>query len=283
MEIARRVGAVIFSVDSMQAYRGMDIGTAKPSSADRREVPHELIDIADPEVDLTVPVFQRLAAERIETYDRPILVVGGSGLHFRSIVDPLTFAPHDPEVRAGIEQLEEAVAVDRLVEADPAAGRHVDLRNPRRVTRALEVFELTGMGPSARAERPEAVAVREYRPLRPFVGIGVDPGDDISERVTARVEVMMDAGLMDEVTGLAPRLGRNASQAVGYAELLEVIAGKATLGEAIEAIATNTMKLVRRQRTWFRRDPRVTWLTPDIDTESAVAYCLDRWMPRPPS
>jgi tRNA dimethylallyltransferase len=263
----------------MQAYRGMDIGTAKPSHADRAEVPHELVDIADPDVDLSVPFFQRLAAERIIAQDRPILVVGGSGLHFRSIVDPLTFGPHDPEVRAAVEQLDRAVAVEKLVEADPAAGVHVDLRNPRRVVRALEVLELTGMGPSARAEQPEAIAVREYRPLRPFVGIGVDPGADISERVAARIDDMMAAGLMDEVAGLAPRLGRNASQAVGYAELLEVIAGRATLGDAVEAIGTNTMKLVRRQRTWFRRDPRITWLPPDIDTESAVAYCLDRWLP----
>ena len=268
---------MIFSVDSMQAYRGMDIGTAKPSSADRVEIPHELIDIAEPDDDLSVEAFQRIAIERLGAHDRPIIVVGGSGLHFRSIVDPLTFAPHDPDVRTALADLEAGEAVDRLLAADPDAGAHIDLMNPRRVVRALEVFELTGLVPSERATTPEAVAVREYRSLRPFVGIGVDPGDGIEARIEARVEAMMEAGLMEEVAGLAGRLGRNASRAVGYAELLEVVDGRATLAEAVEAIVTNTLKLVRRQRTWFRRDPRITWLPADIDTDAAVAYCLERW------
>ena len=279
MEIARRVGAVIFSVDSMQAYRGMDIGTAKPSIADRVEIPHELIDIADPDTDLSVEVFQRTAVERIEAHDRPIMVVGGSGLHFRSIVDPLTFAPHDPEVRTALSELELDEAVERLLQADPDAGAHVDLMNLRRVIRALEVVELTGMGPSERARTPEAVAVREYRPLRPFIGIGVDPGDGIVARIDARVHAMIEAGLTEEVEGLAGRLGRNASQAVGYAELLQVIDGSATLEHGVDAIKSNTLKLARRQRTWFRRDPRITWLPGDIDVDAAVAYCLDRWRP----
>ena len=279
MEIARRVGAVIFSVDSMQAYRGMDIGTAKPSVADRAEVPHELIDIADPETDLSVEVFQRTAIERIEVHDRPILVVGGSGLHFRSIVDPLTFAPHDPEVRRVLSELGLDEAVARLLKVDPDAGTHVDLMNPRRVIRALEVLELTGMTPSERAKTPEAIATRQYRPLRPFVGIGVDPGDGIEPRIDARVDAMLEAGLVDEVTGLAHRLGRNASRAVGYAELLDVIDGRTTLEAGVDAIKSNTWKLVRRQRTWFRRDPRITWLPGDIDLDAAVTYCLDRWRP----
>ena len=263
MEIARRVGAVIFSVDSMQAYRGMDIGTAKPSIADRVEIPHELIDIADPDTDLSVEVFQRTAVERIEAHDRPIMVVGGSGLHFRSIVDPLTFAPHDPEVRTALSELELDEAVERLLQADPDAGAHVDLMNLRRVIRALEVV----------------VAVRECRPLKPFIGIGVDPGDGIVARIDARVHAMIEAGLTEEVEGLAGRLGRNASQAVGYAELLQVIDGSATLEHGVDAIKSNTLKLARRQRTWFRRDPRITWLPGDIDVDAAVAYCLDRWRP----
>ncbi len=279
MEIARRVGAVIFSVDSMQAYRGMDIGTAKPSIAERAEIPHELIDIADPDTDLSVEVFQRIAVERIEAHDRPIMVVGGSGLHFRSIVDPLTFAPHDPDVRAALSELELDEAVERLLEVDPDAGDHIDLMNPRRVIRALEVVELTGMGPSDRARTPEAIAIREYRSLRPFLGVGVDPGDRIGARIDARVDAMIEAGLFEEVTGLAGRLGRNASQAVGYAELLDVIDGRSTLEHGVEAIKGNTLKLARRQRTWFRRDPRISWLPGDIDLDAAVAYCLDRWRP----
>ncbi len=279
MEIARRVGAVIFSVDSMQAYRGMDVGTAKPSSEDRAEIPHELVDIAEPDTDLSVEVFQRIAIERLDAHDRPILVVGGSGLHFRSIVDPLTFAPHDPDVRTALSELEAGEAVEKLLAADPDAGDHIDLMNPRRVVRALEVVELAGEGPSERAGTPEAVAVREYRPLRPFVGIGVDPGDAISARIDARVDRMIGAGLYEEVADLADRLGRNASRAVGYAEMLEVIDGHSTLEQGVAAIKANTMKLARRQRTWFRRDPRIAWLPADIDMESAVTYCLERWQP----
>jgi tRNA dimethylallyltransferase len=279
MEVARRRGAVIFSVDSMQAYRGMDIGTAKPSSADRAEIPHELIDIAEPDVDLSVEVFQRIAVDRIEAHDRPIVVVGGSGLHFRSIVDPLTFAPHDPAVRAALTELEAGEAVDRLLAADPDAGAQIDLMNPRRVVRALEVFELTGMGPSRRAGMPEAVAVREYRALRPFVGVGIDPGDGLVARIDARVDAMIDAGLPEEVEGLAGRLGRNASRAVGYAELLDVIEGRMEFDQAVEAIKVNTFKLAKRQRTWFRRDPRISWLLGGIDLEAAVTYCLERWRP----
>ena len=279
MEIARRVDGVIFSVDSMQVYRGMDIGTAKPSIAERTEVPHELVDIAEPEVDMSVETIQHIAVERIEVTDRPIVVAGGSGLHFRSIVDPLTFAPHDPDVRAALSGLDLGEAVKRLIDLDPDAGAHIDLSNPRRVIRALEVAELTGMGPSERATTPEAVAVRSYRALRPFVGVGVDPGAGIAARIDARVDAMIEAGLQEEVVGLADRLGRNASRAVGYAELIEVIEGRVTLDQAVEAIKANTLKLARRQRTWFRRDPRISWLPEDIDLDAAVTYCLDRWRP----
>jgi tRNA dimethylallyltransferase len=277
MEIARRVGAVIVSVDSMQVYRGMDVGTAKPSAAERNEILHEMIDVAEPELDFTVQMFQRMARERIEAHDRPVIIVGGSGLHFRSVVDPMTFAPNDPRVRAEIEALDPTEAVRRLLEIDPDAGAQVDLKNPRRVVRSLEVARLTGLGPSERAATVEAEAVRDYRAAREFVGIGLDPGDLLIDRIDRRVDQMMTAGLMDEVETLVPRLGRNASRAVGYAELLEVIAGRSTLAEAVEAIASNTLSLARRQRTWFRRDPRIDWLEPDVDIDSAVAYCLGRW------
>lgn len=268
---------MIVSVDSMQVYRGMDVGTAKPSAAERNEILHEMIDVAEPELDFTVQMFQRMARERIEAHDRPVIIVGGSGLHFRSVVDPMTFAPNDPRVRAEIEALDPTEAVRRLLEIDPDAGAQVDLKNPRRVVRSLEVARLTGLGPSERAATVEAEAVRDYRAAREFVGIGLDPGDLLIDRIDRRVDQMMTAGLMDEVETLVPRLGRNASRAVGYAELLEVIAGRSTLAEAVEAIASNTLSLARRQRTWFRRDPRIDWLEPDVDIDSAVAYCLGRW------
>ncbi len=279
MEVARRSGAVIFSVDSMQVYRGMDIGTAKPTLEERAEVPHELIDIVDPEVDLTVGEFQSVASERLVAHDAPVVVVGGSGLHFRSIVDPMTFAPSEPSVRAEFESLAPEDAIAALLAIDPGAGDHVDLANRRRVVRALEIAELTGSGPSERAATPEAEAIRDYRPKHPFLGVGIDPGEGLVERIDRRVDAMVSGGLVDEVMSLAPRLGRNASKAVGYAELLDVAAGRSTVDEAIEQIRSNTLALAKKQRTWFRRDPRITWLDPDVDIEEAATYCLDRWHP----
>ena len=263
----------------MQAYREMDIGTAKPTADERARVPHELIDIADPEHDLTVGGFQAVALQRLEERDEPVVIVGGSGLHFRSIVDPMTFAPSDPTVRAGLESLAEEEAVDALLTIDAGAADHVDLANPRRVVRALEIAELTGAGPSERAATPEARAFREYRPARPFVGVGLDPGEALGERIDRRVDEMVEAGLVDEVMALASRLGRNASKAVGYAELLEVARGESTVPEAIERIRANTLSLAKKQRTWFRRDPRITWLDPGVDIDGAVSYCLERWQP----
>ena len=277
LEVARRTNAVILSVDSMQVYRGMDVGTAKPTPAERAEIPHEMIDVVDPSVDFTVPAFQAMAVERIDARRAPVIVVGGSGLHFRSVVDPMTFAPRDDQVRHELEELESEAAVSQLLGIDPGAGEHVDLSNPRRVLRALEVALLTGAGPTERSNRAEAIAVREYVPARPFVGVGIDPGDLLSDRIDARVDEMFASGLVAETDRLVGRMGRNASKALGYAEILACRDAGLPARDAIAAVKRNTLALARRQRTWFRRDPRIEWLAPDIDMASAVAYCLERW------
>ena len=277
MGVARRTGAVILSVDSMQVYRGMDIGTAKPSPADRAEIPHEMIDVVDPDVDFTVPAFQSRAIERLQATHAPVVIVGGSGLHFRSVVDPMTFAPRDDVVRSELEALEPTDAVRRLVAVDPDAGDHIDLDNPRRVLRALEIAEITGLGPSERARSPEAVAVRDYVPARPFVGIGIDPGHTLASRIDSRVDQMIAEGLIEETEELADRMGRNAAKALGYAEILRARAAGHPGSSAIADIKRNTLAFARRQRTWFTRDPRIDWMPPDIDTASAITYCLERW------
>jgi tRNA dimethylallyltransferase len=247
----------------MQVYRGMDIGTAKPSPAERARVPHHLVDIAEPEEPFTVAQFQTLGVavlERLTASETPVLVVGGSGLHFRALVDPLRFPGTDPAVRARFEALAPADAVAMLAALDDGAAEHVDLDNPRRVVRALEVHALTGETPSGRAASPSGRAVREYRSRVPVAVVGLDPGDALPDRVAGRLERMMAAGLLDEVAALAGRLGPTAAQAAGYRQLLPVVRGEQPLAGGVRRALDATTGLAHRQRVFFRRDPRITWI-----------------------
>jgi len=261
MLVAERVGAEIVSVDSMQVYRGMDIGTAKPDDSDRARVPHHMIDLADPADSYSVAEFQARGREVLaDLADRGTLalVVGGSGLHFRALVDPLEFPVSDPQVRAQVDALETAEAAAELLKADQAAADHVDMANPRRVGRALEILRLTGLTPSVRAARPEAIAVREYRPRVPLAAATIDPGGLLPARVEARFDRMLERGLLAEVRALAPRLGRTAAQAAGYKQLLPVLAGERTLVGGRRRAVDATRALAGRQRTYFGKDPRLT-------------------------
>ncbi len=260
LRLAERFDAEILSVDSMQVYRGMDVGTAKPTWEERQQVPHHMLDLVEPEEEYSVAAFQRRGRDVIEAVHargRNVLVVGGSGLHFRALLDPLEFPGHDPVVRQAVETLEPDAARAELLAADPGAGDHVDLENPRRVARALEVVRIGGGTPSERAGSPAAVAVREYRALVPFTGVVIDPGDGLSTRARRRIDKMLKRGLLAEVERLAPRLGRTASQAVGYKELLPVVEGRLPLSAGAADVLTATLALARRQRTFFGRDPRL--------------------------
>ena len=272
MRVAERLGAEIISVDSMQVYVGMDIGTAKPNPLERRGVTHHMVDVADPETEFSVAEFRRLGREALENADATMLITGGSGLHFRALVDPMSFAPTDPALRRELEgaSIDEVSAELRRV--DPDSDRHIDMANPRRVIRALEIWRLTGETPSQRAASAEAEDVRRYVPEIEFVAVGVDPGDSLEKRVEMRLEEMRSGGLIEEVTGLRQRLGRTARNAVGYAEVLDALEGLCTFDEAFERAARNTRKLARRQRTWFQRDPRIRWI-PWLDD---VAGRVDR-------
>jgi tRNA dimethylallyltransferase len=274
LAVAEAVGAQIVSVDSMQVYRGLDLGTAKPTPGQQARVGHHLLDLADPAAPFSVAEFQRAGRQVLAALARggvPALIVGGSGLHFRALVDPLEFPPHDPQVRREVEALARGEALAALLAADPSASAVVDLANPRRVARALEVYRLTGLTPSERAASAAAAAVRAYRPLLPVVAVGVDPGEALRRRVEARFDAMLAAGLLEEVRRLAPHLGPTAAQAVGYKELVPVVRGEATLEEGRSRAVAATWALAGRQRTFFRRDPRLRWQEWDDDPAHRAA------------
>ncbi|MDX1448976.1 MAG: tRNA (adenosine(37)-N6)-dimethylallyltransferase MiaA [Acidimicrobiia bacterium] len=270
LQVAERLGGIVVSLDSMQVYRGMDIGTAKPTPADRARVPHAMIDLVEPSEEYTVRQFQTEARRLIDEADGPVVLAGGSGLHMRAVIDPMEFLPTDPDLRSQLEASELEPLVEELVAADPEAGTHVDLANQRRVVRAVEVLRLSGRTPSVIAADPSRRAVSEYESLYPCRIFGIDPGEDLPGRIEQRIQAMIDRGLMDEVAGLRGRLGRTAGQAVGYAQLMPVVTGEMSLADGVAATRKATWELARRQRAWFRRDPRVRWLDP-LQTDAVAA------------
>lgn len=277
MRLAGALGGEIVSVDSMQVYRGLDIGTAKPSTADRTAVWHHMVDVVEPEETFTVAQFQELgvvAVDKIAERGAIPVIVGGSGLHFRALVDPLEFPPTDESARREIEALDPADAVVALLEVDPEAATLVDLANPRRVARALEIFRITGETPSGRAATVTAAAVRNYEARLPLLAFGMDPADDLADRVAQRFDAMLAAGLLEEVDSMKERLGITAAQGVGYKELLPVVRGATTLDAGREAAIRATMGLAKRQRTFFGRDPRIRWIPWHDGFDRAVEYAL---------
>ncbi|MEU5365806.1 tRNA (adenosine(37)-N6)-dimethylallyltransferase MiaA [Streptomyces sp. NPDC005925] len=262
--LAQRLGGEVINADSMQLYRGMDIGTAKLTSEERRGIPHHLLDIWDVTVTASVAEYQRLARERIDALlaeGRWPVLVGGSGLYVRGTVDNLEFPGTDPDVRARLEAelvLRGSGALHaRLAAADPEAARAILPSNGRRVVRALEVIEITGRPFTANLPGHDAV----YDTLQ----IGVDVARaELDERIARRVDRMWETGLVDEVRALEAlglREGRTASRALGYQQVLAAFAGRCTLEEARAETVRATKRFARRQDSWFRRDPRVHWLS----------------------
>ena len=245
----------------MQVYRGMDIGTAKPSLPERESIEHHMVDVVDPDQDYTVAEFQRHARVALQGAGSPVLIVGGSGLHFRSVVDPLEFPPSDAGVRAAVEATPSHDLLAELMASDPEAGDVLDLHNPRRVVRAVEILRITGRTPSERARLPTARDVRAYRSAIPVTIFGLDRLDDqqFDERLGTRIDRMRADGLLEEVARLRDHMGRQASQAVGYKELIDVVDGRLDADTAFRRISVSTRALVKRQRTFLRRDPRIRW------------------------
>ena len=277
LDLADRLGGEIINTDSMQFYRGMDIGTAKLPVDERRGIPHHLIDILDVTEEANVQDFQARARAAItdirERGLRPILV-GGSGLYVRAAVDHMEFPGTDPQVRA---RLEAEVATDRwalhqkLRELDPTAAEKITVNDQRRIARALEVIELTG--------RPFSAQLPDYQEIEPTVHLGLSMDRAIlHERIATRVHLMWEHGWVDEVirlldAGLAE--GKTASRAIGYAQIQRHLAGELTAAQAKEETTIRTRQFARRQDTWFRRDPRIRWIDgSSADPEQNLAAAL---------
>jgi tRNA dimethylallyltransferase len=255
------------SLDSMQVYRGLDIGTAKPTLAERSMVPHHVVDVAEPTEEWSAVRHQaaaRAAVAGIEARGKRALLVGGTGLYVQAVVDDLRFPSEDPDLRAELDAWTAepggaAAAYDELRRRDSDAADKIDPHNARRIVRALEVIRLTGkpfssFGPGIDQFGPTAFPVR-------IVGVWM-PRDVLNARIGTRFAAMRDTGLVDEVRTLldGPPLSRTAGQAIGYKEIIGAISGDGSLDDAIETAVRRTRSFARRQRMWFRRDPRITWL-----------------------
>ncbi len=277
VELALRLDGEAVNADSMQLYRGMEIGTAKLSAAEMRGVPHHLLDVWDVVKTASVAEYQALSADAIADVrgrGRLPVLVGGSGLYVRAALDEMEFPGTDPAVRARLEvelaQVGPGALHERLRGLDPAAADAILPSNGRRIVRALEVIEITG--------RPFTATLPEHRyRYGSALQIGVSvPRDALDERIALRVERMWDAGLVDEVRALEKRGlrdGLTAGRALGYAQVLRFLAGECTEEEAKEDTVRTTRRFARRQESWFRRDPRVHWLphdAPDL-VERALA------------
>jgi tRNA dimethylallyltransferase len=282
VHVAERLSAEIVSVDSMTVYRGMNVGTAKPSPQDRRLVRHHLVDVADPSEEFSVARYQELARSALEdigSRGRSVLLVGGTGLYFRAVVDDLAIPPTDPEVRRSLEREAELVGAEamhaRLTRLDPAAARKIEHGNVRRTVRALEVAEVTGRAFSSFADDWERYP---SAPIR-AVGLDMDPGL-LRARIDARVQTQLDSGLVEETRILLDSgpLSATARQAIGYAEAIDHLSGRLTLDEAAARISTRTRRLARRQLSWFRRDPRIRWFHADERGAGALAEELMEYL-----
>lgn len=262
----------IVTVDSMQVYRGMDIGTAKPSHADQAAAPHHLLDVANPWEEYDLATYQASAAAviaDIEARGRRALLVGGTALYLRAIIDGLTLPGQFPEVRAELDAEPDTARMHRrLAELDPVAADRMEPSNRRRIVRALEVTMGSGrpfsaFGPGLDQHPPTAFTV---------IGLGWDRLR-LDQRINARYEEQVAQGFVAEVAGLlADRgLSRSAGQALGYKEIAAHLAGEGSLAEAVELAQLRTRRFSRRQDKWFRRDPRIRW----VDADRAPADVVD--------
>jgi tRNA dimethylallyltransferase len=263
--LAEKIGGQIINADSMQLYKGMDIGTAKLSMEERKAIPHHLIDVLSVREEASVAQYQidaRNLIDQLLEKSIPAIVVGGTGLYIKAILDDLNFPDTDPEVREKIARQAEELGVDvmheRLASLDPAAAAAIPKENVRRVVRALEVIELTGRPYTANLPR---VGSTKYPDARQF-GLVMER-ETLQERIDLRVEKMWDKGLVREVRdlmGAGLLEGRTAQAALGYAQIIKFAQGEMTEDEAKEETKRATRQYARRQETWFSRDERITWV-----------------------
>lgn len=277
LDLAERLGGEVVNADSMQLYRGMDIGTAKLRPEQRRGIPHHVLDIWDVTEPASVVAYQevaRAAIDDIYARGRVPLLVGGSGLYVRAVLEQFDFPGTDPALRSSLEAELAAVGPAemhaRLAARAPEAAARILPTNGRRIVRALEVVTLTGTF---------VASLPEPTPHYPAVHIGVDRDSaELDERIAQRVDAMFADGLVEEVQALCAvglREGRTASRALGYQQVLRYLAGECSLAQARDETVQATRRFVRRQRSWFRRDPSVVWLdgaSPNL-VDEAIAVC----------
>jgi len=283
--LAQKLGGEIINADSMQVYQGMDIGTAKVPLDERGGIPHHLLDIYPVNQDMTVARYQELARAKVDQLradGTPAIVVGGTGLYIKSILDDLNFPDTDPDIRQKITDEAEAIGNEalhaKLAALDPVAALAIPFENVRRVIRALEVIEITGQPYTTNLPRegstryPDAIQI----------GLAMDR-EDLGERINKRVDRMWELGFVDEVEELINHgllEAKTAQAAIGYAQIIAMKHGVMSEEEAREDTKRATRQYVRRQETWFSRDARITWLSAHASTpmrlESALATIIQR-------
>ena len=266
LELAQAIDAEIINADSMQVYRGMDIGTAKISVEERQGIPHHMLDVLDVNQDSTVAWYQSGAREvidEIHSRGKSVVMVGGTGLYIKAVIDELNFPDTDPMVRHTLNKEAEELGIDamfaRLEKLDPAAAIAIDRANLRRIIRALEVIEITGKPFTANLPREESI---RYPDARQF-GLVMDR-ELLSTRIDERVNTMFEEGFVEEVQKLMPvglLEGRTAQRALGYSQIVSHLQGEVSLDAAIEETKRATRQYARRQETWFSRDARIKWIS----------------------
>lgn len=278
MELAQRMGAHILSVDSMQVYCGMDIGTAKPTAAERGRVRHHLIDVVNPDEAFTVARFVEMAdAISRGCADRsiPLIASGGTPLYYKALFQGLFEGPPaDETVRLKLRGQSNEQLFQRLASVDPESVRRIHVNDSKRLVRALEVYELTGRPISSFQTEWEAGG---FRHQAVWVGLNWEK-DALNRRINARVKAMLTAGWVDETRGLLERFGalsHTAAEATGYRELIDHLQGRQTLEDASEQIKIATRQLARRQMKWFRRWTQVHWLPGDQPLDQLASQTLD--------
>ncbi|MDB5323645.1 MAG: miaA [Phycisphaerales bacterium] len=283
LELARRTGAELLSMDSMQVYRGMDIGTAKPTAVERAAVPHHLIDVVDPSEEFTVARFVELADAIIADCGNrgvPLIATGGTPLYYKALFEGLFEGPPaDDLIRARLREESGDELHRRLSAVDPAAAARIHANDTRRVIRALEVYEITGQ-PITSFQTDWAAADKRHAAV--WVGLNWDK-DALNRRINARVKAMIAAGWLDETRALLERYGtlsKTAAEATGYADLIAHIQGKTSLEDAIEQIKISTRQLARKQMKWFRRWGQVKWIDGSIDFKQLADTVSAAWQRR---
>ena len=270
IELAKQIGAEIISADSMQVYRGMDIGTAKPTIKERQGVPHHLIDIKDPDKEWTVADFVKQANHLIT--HRPYIIVGGTGLYLWSLLNGYSFlpAPVDKGIRARLEKLPTSTLYAQLSTIDALSAQKIHANDKKRIIRALEVYGLTGKPLSESRKQNAERRAQEYT----LIGLKVER-DALYQRINKRVDHMIAQGLIDEVKGLLAKGYEKtlpAFQALGYKEVISYLEGKDSRDQMIDELKKRSRHFARRQQTWFKRFENIKWFDPQLDLATFLDY-----------